>query len=384
MGANISTANSPMPSYPSSRQLIAACNHELAPPPTPVYYPAPPPRHFSSPNLWFGSLWGWSLPRIASRCGRCGCWWHGGRLCDCGCGPTGPLGDGFRVRGTFGGDDVDLRIGGKDNGCKCCDESCSCKRTGRARRRKDRSRSRDKTRDRRNRNFHRRPSKGESGQGADDNDDDDRSRPPPHRLDYTYWEWRKRQPTRARVDILEDNVENLKRDFFNPNNRMSAIPSPYVPPGRFRTPGGRPGLGRAEMGSRPQPRRAHPHLEAEREFFDEEEDVMSPTDNLRMAGAGRIGVDPRQPGEGMFRGRSQKRQAFHQSVPQPDTVRRSQAVASRRRPRQAPFTRRQPRTPEQDPRDDRFSAGGPADDSDRPPEDDNDPNWEDGSLDNHF
>ena len=87
---------------------------------------------------------------------------------------------------------------------------------------------------------------------------------------------------------------------------------------------------------------------------------MYPTDDLRMTGAGRIGVDPRQRGEGMFTGRSQRRQ---QSVPRPDAIRRSQAAGGR--------------TPEQDPGDDRITAGGPADDSDRPPEDDNDPDWED-------
>jgi hypothetical protein len=289
------------------------------------------------------------------------------------------------VRGTFGGDDVDLRIGGKDNGCKCCDDNCSCRRMGKARRRKDRSRSRDKDMDRRNRNSLRRPSKGESGHDADD--DDDRPRPPPYHPDYSYWEWRKRQPTRARVDILEDNVENLKRDYFNLNGRMGTIPSPYglppVPPGRFGSLGGGPGFGRTGVGSRPRPRR-RPPLEAERAFFDEEEDVMSPADDPRMAGAGHIGVDPRQRREGMFTGRSQRRQAFQQSIPRPDTMRSSQAAGGRRRPRQGPFTRRRPRTPEQDPRDDRISTGGLADDSDHPPEDDNDPDWEDSSLDNLF
>ena len=373
MGANVSTAISPMPSYPSaSRQLIAACDHELAPPP--VYYPVPPPSHFSSPSLGFGTPWGWSWPKIPSRCGNCGCWWHGGRVCDCGCGATGPHGDGLRVRGTFGGDGVDLRIGGKDKGCKCCGENCSCRRTGRARRRKDRSRSRDKDRDRRNRNSHLRPSKGESGQGSSDDDgDDDRPRLPPHHLDNSYWEWRKRQPTRARVDILEDNVENMKWDFSNLNSRVNTIPSPYgpvpVPPGRFGTLGGDPGLRRAGMGSRPRPRRTRPPFEAGRELFDEDPDVVYPTDDLRMTGAGRIGVNPRQRGEGMFTGRSQRRQ---QSVPRPDAIRRSQVGGGR--------------TPEQDPRDDRITADGPADDCDRPPEDDNDPDWEDthGSLYNLF
>jgi hypothetical protein len=166
---------------------------------------------------------------------------------------------------------------------------------------------------------------------------------------------------------------------------MTTIPSPYgplpVPPGRFGTLGSGPGLVRTGTGTRPRPRRGR---HAEREFFDEEEDMMSPTDDLRMAGQGRIGVDPRQRGEGMFTGRSQRRQSFQQPVPRPDAIRRSQATAGRARPRQGPLMTRQTRTPEHDPRDDRISAGGPADDSDRPPEDDNDPDWEDSSLDNHF
>ena len=50
-------------------------------------------------------------------------------------------GNGLRIRGIFGGVDIDLSIVGKDRGCKYCDGNYSWKRIGMAGRRKDRSRS---------------------------------------------------------------------------------------------------------------------------------------------------------------------------------------------------------------------------------------------------
>ena len=94
------------------------------------------------------------------------------------------------------------------------------------------------------------------------------------------------------------------------------------------------------MGPKPRPRYPRPFFEDERDFFDKDEIVVGPEDDLRMAGSCHIGIDPKQRREGIFVDRPQGPQSFQQSIPRPDAVRRHQAAATRRRARQGPFTRR--------------------------------------------
>ena len=203
MGASISTAqhsghhSNTMPLYParssSKYQLVPTCDHEVVAP-TSSEYPAPfsrstntqryPRRPWGSNGVYWD--WGWpfgpvSQPQSLPRCYSCRCVVHDGSICRCGCGemmstfiPMPPLANnggcgvncssndgGVRVKGIWGKDELDFRVGGRDN-CPC-DGDGGCEHNHR----KAKSRSRS-----RKRKLRRRERRG----GCDDDSGDDARR----------------------------------------------------------------------------------------------------------------------------------------------------------------------------------------------------------------
>ncbi|KAF2434550.1 hypothetical protein EJ08DRAFT_730753 [Tothia fuscella] len=202
----------------SNYQLIPTCDHEVMAPSrpavpgdyTPTPYPPPdhsrrrPPRYspgwappWCPPNGWNGcgpsnggrGWWDWWPVNPGSgnvmRCSFCGCNVHDGRVCSCGCGgmmawppngggggwdggnsggggggcgPTCTANDGgVRVKGKWGKDELDFRVGGR--------ERCPCQGAGGcdATYRKAKSRSRSRSRSRRRRRRERKERDGDSG-----------------------------------------------------------------------------------------------------------------------------------------------------------------------------------------------------------------------------